>query len=355
MRKSLTFWNALFFVAVTAITSFCVQLQAHEPNVERSSDEKIAVISVGDLDTESNAQGTEKPTYWLGVRGRSLESAVLRTHLQLAEDMGVVVEEVVPDSPAAKAGLREHDILLRCNGDAIHSMEVLQSQVRLSHEKPIKVKIIRLGKQQELVVAPELRPKSLNGELSWLNGRMLGGRWEQLGLREQLEQPFLDSFNARNIGGFNIRNIGGSMILGGPPMGIDMNQLPNGTSITIQRNNDKPAQITVKKGGKTWEITGDDTKAIEKLPKELRPMIQQMLKNPGHGMRKLFAGEFVHGDLEVELLELLPEVAGGIRRHLTPNRHRGDSMTERVNRLEQEIEFLRDQIEQSIEMTETGP
>ena len=46
----------------------------------------------------------------LGRCSLSFESEVLRTHLQLAEDMGVVVEDVIADSPAAKAGLRKHDI-----------------------------------------------------------------------------------------------------------------------------------------------------------------------------------------------------------------------------------------------------
>ncbi len=44
-------------------------------------------------------------------------------------------------------------------------------------------------------------------------------------------------------------------------------KLPDDLSITVSRTGDKPAQIKVKKGDKTWEVTD---KEINKLPEDVR-------------------------------------------------------------------------------------
>ena len=50
---------------------------------------------------------------WLGVLTKPV-SETLRIHLDVEE--GVVLDYVAPDSPASKAGLRQHDILLAVEG-----------------------------------------------------------------------------------------------------------------------------------------------------------------------------------------------------------------------------------------------
>ena len=138
-RQSLP-WDTFLLVAMMLVASVCAQTQAAQ------DEESPKAETAEDIAAEESA---EERTYWIGIRGRSIESAVLRTHLQLAEDMGVVIEEVMDNSPAAKAGLRKHDILIRVNGDAVDNMQVLQSLVRASKEKPLELKIIRLGKQEK--------------------------------------------------------------------------------------------------------------------------------------------------------------------------------------------------------------
>ena len=88
---------------------------------------------------------------------------MLRTHLQLADDVGVVVDDVVPDSPAEKAGLRKHDVLIEVDGEQITDMTVLQKAVAASDGKPVELKLIRLAKEMTMAVTPEERPADLAG------------------------------------------------------------------------------------------------------------------------------------------------------------------------------------------------
>ena len=76
---------------------------------------------------------------------------------------------------------------------------------------------------------------------------------------------------------FNFRNFGPGVIVGSDPFA----GLPNGVSISIQKQNDKPTHITVQRGDDKWDITGDDAEALKKLPDDLRPAVERMLHGGG--------------------------------------------------------------------------
>jgi hypothetical protein len=289
---------------MVVLLGFCLPVQAEE-----AESGKIVQISP---EVESNAlvaaQETDvpsTPSYWIGVRGRSIESAVLRTQLQLAEAMGVVVEETLPDSPAAQAGLRRHDIILRANGEAIEDMRALQRQV--DQEQPLELQILRLGKQETVVVVPASRPESLADVAQ--------------GADDPLQQ-LLERLGAGN------RALG----RGGQPW--DLNQMPSGVSVSIQRSHDGPAQITVKRGDQTWQLEGDDQEALETLPEELRPFVQQLLAGQARP-----AGGLDLRDFNAQFQQLFPGELG-LRRLDAP-----DGMRERMERLEQRFQSLEQQFD----------
>src|SRR6478609_1739069 len=66
--------------------------------------------------------------------------------LKLREEAGVEVTRVAPDSPAAKAGLKEGDVVLQYNGTKVEGLEQLS---RLVRETPVgreaKLDIFRNG------------------------------------------------------------------------------------------------------------------------------------------------------------------------------------------------------------------
>ena len=62
---------------------------------------------------------------WLGASGKSITSDLAKS-LALPRPVGVVVDRVVPGSPAARAGLAVGDILLNVNGHELNDVEELR-------------------------------------------------------------------------------------------------------------------------------------------------------------------------------------------------------------------------------------
>jgi serine protease Do/serine protease DegQ len=77
---------------------------------------------------------------------------------ELAEAMGkdakgMVISTVTPDSPAAKAGLKQEDVIVAVNGRSVDSLDVLRLIIaQTAPGTKIKVKYLREGKTADLDV-----------------------------------------------------------------------------------------------------------------------------------------------------------------------------------------------------------
>jgi C-terminal processing protease CtpA/Prc len=78
------------------------------------------------------------------------------------EEQGMVVEQVMDDSPASKAGIEPGDVIVSVNGDALTEFTELQNAVREAGEsdKPLVLLLLRDGKEQKLKVKPEKTEES---------------------------------------------------------------------------------------------------------------------------------------------------------------------------------------------------
>jgi serine protease Do len=89
---------------------------------------------------------------WLGV-GVSEVSADKVKALKLPEERGALLGRIVPDSPAAKAGLKENDVVLEINGQRIEGTEQFR---RIIHEIPAgrtaNLTVWRNGRSQNIKV-----------------------------------------------------------------------------------------------------------------------------------------------------------------------------------------------------------
>jgi serine protease Do len=96
----------------------------------------------------SGVQAMETP--YLGVGGQDITADRAKT-LKLKEERGAEVTSVEPDSAAAKAGLKEGDVVVEFNGQKVEGWEQLK---RLVHEAPIhrevKIGVWRNGALQTL-------------------------------------------------------------------------------------------------------------------------------------------------------------------------------------------------------------
>src|SRR5256885_1016659 len=95
--------------------------------------------------------GDEGPS-WLGVETREV-TADSAKELKLSAERGVVVGRVTPDSPAAKAGLKEKDVITEVNGQRVEGAAQFR---RMVHEIPagrtVQLGIWRDGHGQPLSV-----------------------------------------------------------------------------------------------------------------------------------------------------------------------------------------------------------
>ena len=115
---------------------------------------------------------------WLGVRGGTVSATIAKAN-DLGEWRGAYIAEVLPDGPAAKAGLRGADrevlvdglqvpvggdVVKAVDGQAIVSFDDLLEYIALRSEvgQTLKLTVIRDGQEQTIEVTLEARPKEAN-------------------------------------------------------------------------------------------------------------------------------------------------------------------------------------------------
>ena len=75
---------------------------------------------------------------------------------------------MLPDAPAQKAGLQQHDILLTVDGKPLQRSEGLSAAVKASAGKALKFSLVRGGQRIELTVTPEKRPSDREALVRWV-------------------------------------------------------------------------------------------------------------------------------------------------------------------------------------------
>jgi hypothetical protein len=247
------------------------------------------------------SQQPQAPKYWIGLMAAQIvPENPLRAQIDIPENQGLLVASVVPDSPADKAGVKRHDILLRANDTDLREMHDLVELVLTEGAKKgqIAIEVLRRGQRETVYITPEERPEGAARTQVGGGGfgEGFGGLFGEGGPRELLRQ-------FEENGPFEFRNFGPGVILRGEGAGVA--NIPNGVSVTINRQGDEPAHITIKRGDETWEIVGDDPGSLEQLPEDLRPFVEQMLHGgihvPGPRMQSPPMPEFGDGRLRERL------------------------------------------------------
>jgi serine protease Do len=125
--------------------------------------------------TELNAKG-KVSRGWLGVSIQALTPELAKS-FGAKDPKGVLVSDVVPDSPAAKAGIKAGDIILELDGKKLEAPGDLQRGVGLTNpgadaklkiwreqaEKTVTVKIGEAPDEREARSTPSGRPRSMLG------------------------------------------------------------------------------------------------------------------------------------------------------------------------------------------------
>src|SRR5947207_9176970 len=136
------------------------------------------------------------PMTFLGVETSHVPD-VVSEQLGLAKGLGLVVEYVLPDSPAASAGIQQNDILKMLNDQILMEPSQLRKLLQtFSDGADVTLTILRKGQEQKVTV--KLTKKERPQRHSWTPGDKHEGHWdfddtgefgEQMqGLKEQLQE-----------------------------------------------------------------------------------------------------------------------------------------------------------------------
>jgi beta-lactamase regulating signal transducer with metallopeptidase domain len=194
----------------------------------------------------------------LGIRMEKPTPALVE-QLDLPANKGIVVTEVLPNTPAAKAGIKANDILLEVGGKPVPSELVeLQALIRdVKADQKFEVVLLRKGKKETLkdVVLPEVKEIGLQrapfpgipvpfppqGQ-----GFQVGGR----GVRQSVQVSNNDFTIKHGEDGFDITIVG-----------------------TKEDGKAKVTSIVVEANGKTTKA-----ESVDKVDEQYRPLVERLLK-----------------------------------------------------------------------------
>lgn len=321
-----------------------VQVQVEAKGPKRTQPHQVQVLtSVSPMVVGSG--------YWIGL-ACSPARASLRAQLGLPEDQGLVVEMVVPDSPAAKAKIKRHDVLLNAGDKPLGNVPDLIDAIQAAKHKEVSIELIRGGKRQVVTIVPAKPPED---EAPTDVGEGPEGPLHALELLlKSLHEGEADEATQRALkylkqlqrgealrGPLRWRFVGPGAIL--PPGAWPRPPLPGNMSITITKKGDQPAKITVKQGGEKWEVTEEE---LDKLPDKVRPHVEGMLGRVVGGPKDHVRWLDFVPDWRAPLRpEARPEGPPETRRESPPEaglQRRLEEMNRQIERLHKSIEELRE-------------
>jgi serine protease Do len=89
---------------------------------------------------------------WLGVETHEVDSDFAKEH-KLSAERGVVLGKIISDSPAAKGGLKENDVVTEINGQHVEGTAQFRRMIReIPAGRTVQLTVVRDGRSQTLSV-----------------------------------------------------------------------------------------------------------------------------------------------------------------------------------------------------------
>jgi S1-C subfamily serine protease len=136
-------WQKLSEIKMPDLSNLQAELRETIPQALQEAERKVIAISPMDNDEDMG---------WLGVEVAEVSPEQVQ-QFKLAEARGAVVISVDPDSPAAKAGIREKDVILTYEGEKVEGVVQFRRLVRETPPgRQIQVGVSRDGSAQSVQV-----------------------------------------------------------------------------------------------------------------------------------------------------------------------------------------------------------
>src|SRR5580658_3382973 len=237
--------------------------------VEEAQDQqrRIEVLpEPGDEDTMVML-GDEGPS-WLGVESQEISSEKAK-ELKLPAERGVLLERIVPDSPAAKAGLKDNDVITEINGQRVEGAAQFRRMIReIPAGRSVQFTVWRDGKAQSIGVT--LGKSEDHGNMWFKTApRAFSFQLPNIEMPEVAPMPDMD------MGAYGL--LAGSR----PRLGIDAEDLsgqfgayfgaPDGEGVLVREvNSGSPAEKAgVKSGDIITALNGERVRSLGDLREKL--------------------------------------------------------------------------------------
>jgi len=205
---------------------------------------------------------------WLGVESQEITSEKAK-ELKLPAERGVLLERVVPDSPAAKAGLKDNDVITEINGQRVEGAAQFR---RMIHEIPA-------GRSAQFTVWRDGRAQTVSVTLGKSEDR--GNMWFRTAPRAFSFQ--LPKIEIPEVAPLDMDWGAYSGVLAGsrPRLGIDAEDLngqfgaffgaPDGEGVLVREvNSGSPAEKAgVKSGDVITSLNGERVRSLGDLREKL--------------------------------------------------------------------------------------
>lgn len=159
--KTAAFTTGLISTALVA-TTFAIEAPADDappPAVNQNEAGKLPVIEL--QPEEKPAANPNAP--FLGVVSATVPQ-MLAEHLDLKSGEGVIIRSLVPNGPAAAAGIAVNDVVTRVAGEAVGSPQELSERIAARKAgDAVAVELIHRGKPKTVEVALGTRPAGIAG------------------------------------------------------------------------------------------------------------------------------------------------------------------------------------------------
>jgi serine protease Do len=124
--------------------------------------QKVRVLAGQGAGVDTILLGEEAPS-WLGVEAQEVTADKVK-ELRLPAERGVIVGRIVPDSPAAKAGLKQNDVITEVEGQRVEGAVQFHRLIReIPAGRTIHLTVWRDGAQQSLTATLGLAAESHRG------------------------------------------------------------------------------------------------------------------------------------------------------------------------------------------------
>lgn len=228
----------------------------------KSTGETTAAVKVAPRETALLGK------YWLGLGLKKIEGD-LATYL--GNDKGMLIFEIYPDSPAAKAGWQVGDILISFNGKDIGDLEALLNEINVVESKSVKCILLRKGEKLSKKITPEVRTNAvpqieLNSNQSWTFEVLP----EQAAADASGKKTMIFRAVPSQDGSARDRKGAVFMIEGGESDGETVVDKQNVSVSVVRKSDEEPGTYTVIIDGKKFEGSLDKlNEASERVKKAL--------------------------------------------------------------------------------------